>query len=63
MSLSPVAGGQDRYPGPNQRFKDDLDRLIDELLMPSFTGEPQGPPHGSAPLTAAQPAPDGQGDG
>ncbi|MGW4699311.1 hypothetical protein [Streptomyces sp. NPDC004285] len=61
MSLSPVAGAEDRYPGPNQRFKDDLDRLIDECLMPSAPGPAQGPSHGPAPLSAAQA--DEQADG
>ncbi|MFD4372330.1 hypothetical protein [Streptomyces sp. NPDC058486] len=61
MSLSHGPGAQDRYPGPNQRFKDDLDRVIDELLMPSVPDHTHGPSHGPAPLAAAPT--DEQGDG
>lgn len=39
MTLSPEPGAQNRCPGPNQRIKDELDRLIDELVMPLVPDE------------------------
>ncbi|MCX5394416.1 hypothetical protein [Streptomyces sp. NBC_00094] len=61
MPVSPAPGAQDRYPGPNQRIKDDLDRLIDELLLPSDPDHTHRPSHGPALPSAARPHAQGNG--